>query len=503
MFHAREVESSLFDGPETRDRDEGAGRPAGDGLAPGHAPDSVPSSSSAGEPPASVVGPTTRKRSETYVARRSWAVLVLGLKSLLLRAYEARWTLRVISVTAAAAGATWAVCLPFGGFAPAFGAASAVYAVQLTVRTSVLDGAKRTVLMGLSVFLAVVILRIVGLSALAVIALVFVSLAAGQLLRLGASGSLQIPGTAIFILALGTSVSTTTLLDRVWATLVGAVVGAAASYVAYPGDPRSRARRALAGLAGSIADLLSDISAGVARTPAATETDVWLARSRALEEELEHARPLVDEAVAFLRVDPFGRKTASAELSHALVALTHSGGPAACDSAYVVRPPDRRGAAAARQPGRGALPHRCRLPRPGRGSAGRRPQRRCRTGRRPASPRRIASQSPEGGRDRCVGCLRCDSHRGRPDGRTARRRRSGPGCPERAPPRAPSPWKIARWPLRARLTGMPTRENLESLRYPAGSSSRVTADRPYRNQIGGFLETRITSGMEITPLHQG
>jgi uncharacterized membrane protein YgaE (UPF0421/DUF939 family) len=238
--------------------------------------------------------------------------------------WEARWTLRVISVTAAAAGATWAVCLPFGGFAPAFGAASAVYAVQLTVRTSVLDGARRTVLMGLSVLLAVLILKTVGLSALAVIILVFVSLAAGQLLRLGASGSLQIPGTSIFILALGTSVSTSVLLDRVWATLVGAVIGAAASYVAYPGDPRSRAREALAMLASAIADLLAEMSAGVARTPSATETEVWLATSRSLEEELEHARPLVDEAVAFLRVDPFGRKTASAELSHALVALTHA-----------------------------------------------------------------------------------------------------------------------------------------------------------------------------------
>jgi uncharacterized membrane protein YgaE (UPF0421/DUF939 family) len=242
----------------------------------------------------------------------------------LLRAYEARWTLRVISVTAAAAGATWAVCLPFGGFAPAFGAASAVYAVQLTVRTSVLDGAKRTVLMGLSVFLAVLILRTVGLSAVAVMALVFVSLAAGQLLRLGASGSLQIPGTAIFILALGSSVSTSALLDRVWATLVGALIGAAASYVAYPGDPRSRARRALAQLAGAISDLLSEISEGVARRPTVTETDVWLARSRALEEELDHAHPLVDEAVAFLRVDPFGRKSASTELSEALASLTHS-----------------------------------------------------------------------------------------------------------------------------------------------------------------------------------
>ena len=71
-------------------------------------------------------------------------------------------------------------------------------------------------------------------------------------------------------------------------------------------------------------DLLGEMSAGVARTPSATETEVWLATSRALEEDLEHARPLVAEAVAFLRVDPFGRKTASVELSHALAALTHS-----------------------------------------------------------------------------------------------------------------------------------------------------------------------------------
>ena len=323
MFHAREVESLPSDGSEAGDRAEPGRRPAGDPVAD-PVPGRAPSSPSVGEASPTTGALTTRKRSETYVARRSWAVFLAGLKALVLRAWEARWTLRVISVTAAAAGATWAVCLPFGGFAPAFGAASAVYAVQLTVRTSVLDGAKRTVLMGLSVLLAVLILKTVGLSALAVIVLVFVSLAAGQLLRLGASGSLQIPGTAIFILALGTSVSTSTLLDRVWATLVGAVIGAAASYVAYPGDPRSRARRALAALAGSIADLLSEMSAGVARTPTATETDVWLGRSRALEEELEHTRPLVDEAVAFLRVDPFGRKTASAELAQALDALTHS-----------------------------------------------------------------------------------------------------------------------------------------------------------------------------------
>ncbi|MGO9583173.1 MAG: hypothetical protein ACLP36_10230 [Acidimicrobiales bacterium] len=272
---------------------------------------------------ATATTPTTRHRS-TYVARRSPVVLAAGLKSLARRAYEGRWPVRVMSVTAAAAGATWAVCLPLGNVPSAFGAASAVYAAQLTVRTSVLDGLKRTVLMGLSVLLAVVILRTVGLSALAVMALVFVSLGVGQLLRLGVAGSAQIPGTAIFILALGTSMSMPKLLDRVWATLIGAVIGAAASYVAYPGDPRERARRALAGLAASIADLLEEMAAGVKRTPTATETDLWLARSRGLEEDLERARPLVDEAVAFLRVDPFGRRTGTSELSQVFLALTHS-----------------------------------------------------------------------------------------------------------------------------------------------------------------------------------
>jgi len=282
------------------------------------------------ESPRSVAVPTTkhttRRRSETYVARRLPVVLVAKFKALLRLAYEARWTLRVMSVTAAAAGVGWALCLPFGnGNVPsAFAAASAIYAVQTTVRTSVIDGARRTVLMAMSVLLAVVILRTIGFSVLAVVILVFVSLGVGQLFRLGLSGSMQIPATAIFILTLGTGITTGQVFIRVWATLIGAVIGAAASYLAYPGDPRERARKMLAKLSVDISELLMEMSVGVARTPSAVETDHWLARSRGLEEELEKARPMVGEAVAFLRVDPFGRRAGASELSQALDALTHS-----------------------------------------------------------------------------------------------------------------------------------------------------------------------------------
>ena len=80
----------------------------------------------------------------------------------------------------------------------------------------------------------------------------------------------------------------------------------------------------MAELAGSIAGLLADMSAGVARRPTAAETEMWLARSRAMDDEVERVAPLVDEAVAFLRIDPFSRKSGSAELSQALATLVHS-----------------------------------------------------------------------------------------------------------------------------------------------------------------------------------
>jgi uncharacterized membrane protein YgaE (UPF0421/DUF939 family) len=271
-----------------------------------------------------VAGPgSTRRRSETYSAWRLGRAAA-AVRELLRRIFDQRWYLRVMSVTAAAAGVAWAVCLPFGDFAPAFAAASAVYAVQLTVRTSVLDGLRRTALMAMSVMLSVLVLRLVGLSAIAVVALVFVSLAFGRVLRLGVSGSLQVPGTAIFLLALGSTVTTTELFNRVWATLVGAIIGAAASYLAYPGDPQQRARQALSGLSTEIAALLGDMGDGLRERPTTAQATEWLKRSRALSDELKRTTSLVEEATAALRIDPFGKRSETTELSRSLSTLGHS-----------------------------------------------------------------------------------------------------------------------------------------------------------------------------------
>jgi len=129
-------------------------------------------------------------------------------------------------------------------------------------------------------------------------------------------------GTAIFILALGTSVSTSALLDRVWATLVGAVIGAAASYVAYPGDLVPE-RVVPLPACGAIADLLSEMSAGWRgrRQPPRPMSGwplAWVGGGAGA-----HA-PLGRRGGGVPSCGPFGRKTASTELSRALAALTHS-----------------------------------------------------------------------------------------------------------------------------------------------------------------------------------
>ncbi len=204
--------------------------------------------------------------------------------------YDARWTLRVMALTGAAAGVAWALCLPLGTTPSAFAAASSVYAAQLSVGSSLVDGLKRSALIALSVLLAVAILHSVGLSVWAVVILVFVSMAAGLLLRLGMSGTVQIPATAIFVLALGPSVGNWQALARVLATLVGALVGAVLSMAAHAGDPQTHVRRSVAEIAREAAQLLDDMGAGLARGMSQHDASEWLSRSRRLDNDTAERR---------------------------------------------------------------------------------------------------------------------------------------------------------------------------------------------------------------------
>ena len=81
MFHAREVGSPPSTGPGAGEGDGGDDRPGGEATR-AREPESSSGLPSTGQGSPAVEGLRTRKRSETYVARRSSAVFLVGLRSL-------------------------------------------------------------------------------------------------------------------------------------------------------------------------------------------------------------------------------------------------------------------------------------------------------------------------------------------------------------------------------------------------------------------------------------
>ena len=115
-------------------------------------------------------------------------------------------------------------------------------------------------------------------------------------------------------------------------------------------------RRALAGLAGSIADLLSEMSAGVdGHRPLPRLTSGWPARRRWRRSWSTHAL-WSTRRWAFLSRGPLRSQDGLHRVVPRACRAHTFGGPAACDSPHAVRPPDRRTPRAARQSRRGALP---------------------------------------------------------------------------------------------------------------------------------------------------
>ncbi len=93
--------------------------------------------------------------------------------------------------------------------------------VQVTVWDSVSRGLQRALGVVVGVLLAYALARLLGMHVWSVALLVFVSWVAGQVLRLGQQGAVQVPVSALLVLVLGAS-TTGYAVDRVVDTFVGA-----------------------------------------------------------------------------------------------------------------------------------------------------------------------------------------------------------------------------------------------------------------------------------------
>ncbi len=237
---------------------------------------------------------------------------------------ERRVTVLQTVKTALAATLAWeAARLVTGADAPVFAPLTALLVVQITVRKSVREAVERFAGVVAGVLVALLLARTFGLHAWTIALLVAGGLLVGRLVRLGPSGAVQVPVSALLVLIVGTQGDV--VVARIEDTAIGALVGVLVNLAVAPQIRLGPAERAVSTLTTDLGALLTTLSAGVATRydePAARE---WLMTSRQLPGALDQAQTALDGAADSLRFNPRRRSATERvdRLREAVVALEH------------------------------------------------------------------------------------------------------------------------------------------------------------------------------------
>ncbi len=192
-----------------------------------------------------------------------------------------------------------------GNSIPVFAPLAALLTVQVTVWESVSRGLQRVLGVVVGVLVAFGFARLAGIHAWTIALVIFVSILAGQALRLGPQGSVQVPVSALLVLVLGATTSGYAL-DRVVDTAIGAGVGILVNLVIVPPTRLDDAQAKVRAFGAALAELLRQVAGDLA-TP---ERDLaaHLGPARALSADGAAADQAVNGAATALRWRPAGRR---------------------------------------------------------------------------------------------------------------------------------------------------------------------------------------------------
>lgn len=214
--------------------------------------------------------------------------------------------LLLIFKTAVAAGIAWAVGGQVTGAPnPALAPLAAVLVVEATVFQTLQAGLRRVVGVVLGVLLALVLGRSLGLNAWSLMFVVLLALVVGRIARLGGQTS-QVAVSALLVMAIGDAIPGYAQ-ERVYETLLGALVGVLVNALIAPPVHVHAARDSLAAMARKLSQLLVDIGEQLSRedvvfAPARTKELLWTARD--FHEQVAEIREELDRASESLRYNP-------------------------------------------------------------------------------------------------------------------------------------------------------------------------------------------------------
>ena len=206
---------------------------------------------------------------------------------------------------------------------PVLAPLTALLVVQLTMYETVASGLQRVVSVVAGVLIAVSLATYVGLTWWSLGLVVAASLVIGRLLHLG-EHLLEVPISAMLVMAVGGAEGAA--LERVYETLIGAVVGVAVNVAIAPPLYVQPATDALGGLAERMAGFLLQLSDQLAAGWSRESADRMLDEARRLGDEVDRADQSLTRAQDSARLNPrAGRvREAMPRLLTALTGLEHA-----------------------------------------------------------------------------------------------------------------------------------------------------------------------------------
>lgn len=210
------------------------------------------------------------------------------------------------------------------GAPPVLAPLTALLVVQLTMYETVAHGFQRVISVLAGVLVAVAVAEFVGLTAVSLGIVVALSLILGRLLRLGPH-LLEVPISAMLVLAVGANQAEDVAEVRVYETLIGAAVGIAVNLVIAPPLYMQPAADALGELADRMAlflrELADELRGGWSREAA----DRRLTEARNLGAEVARADVTLARAEQSAQFNPRGGRVRDAQpaLRTALTGLEH------------------------------------------------------------------------------------------------------------------------------------------------------------------------------------
>ncbi|NQX26201.1 FUSC family protein [Microbacteriaceae bacterium VKM Ac-2854] len=206
--------------------------------------------------------------------------------------------------TALATVLAWLVAgLIFPETLPVFGAIAALLVVAPSVNQSLGKALERSIGVIAGVIVGSVIGGLFGDRSFIVIVAIVAAIAVGWLVKLTPASAVQIPISAMLVLAVG-SVTPGYAVDRIVETLIGAAIGVIVNVAIVPPVVLEPAERAVGALADQLADSLDTLAEVLTEPTSRVRLDEMLISARLLQPMLVNAEATVKAGEESLRLNP-------------------------------------------------------------------------------------------------------------------------------------------------------------------------------------------------------